>query len=64
MLALLMGPEALGYVMLVLACDLIVFGSMIVIVITGSGQGASPVQVLRKTLLGGAERLTFDVQLH
>ncbi len=39
MLALLLGPAALGPVILVLAVDLIVFGSLIVILITGSRDG-------------------------
>ena len=41
MLALLLGQAAIGPVVLVLSIDLIVFGSLIVILITGSrGQGA------------------------
>lgn len=39
MLALLLGPEAVGPVMLVLAVDLIVFGSLIVILVTGGRGG-------------------------
>jgi len=39
MLALLMGPQAVGPVMLVLAVDLIVFGSLIVILVTGARDG-------------------------
>ena len=39
MLALLMGPEAVGPVIIVLAVDLIVFGSLIVVLITGSRGG-------------------------
>jgi predicted permease len=39
MLAMLLGPEAIGPVMLVLACDLILFGSLIVIVITARRDG-------------------------
>ena len=34
MLALLMGEAAVGYVMMVLAIDLLVFGSIVVMVIT------------------------------
>ncbi len=42
MLALLLGQAAVGPVVLVLACDLIVFGSLIVILITGSrGEGGA-----------------------
>lgn len=36
MLALLMGERAVGYIMMMLAVDLLVFGSLIVILITGS----------------------------
>ncbi|MCG6901431.1 MAG: AEC family transporter [Rhodobacter sp.] len=36
MLALIMGETAVGYIMLMLAVDLLVFGSLIVILITGS----------------------------
>jgi hypothetical protein len=36
MLALLMGEAAVGYIMMMLAVDLLVFGSLIVILITGS----------------------------
>ncbi|WP_147126751.1 AEC family transporter [Shimia ponticola] len=39
MLVLLLGQEAIGSVMMVLAVDLIVFGSLIVILITGSRDG-------------------------
>ena len=39
MLALLFGPEAIGPVMLVLAVDLVVFSSLIVILITGARDG-------------------------
>jgi len=39
MLFLLLGEDAAGFVMLVLAIDLIVFGSLIVILITGSRDG-------------------------
>ena len=39
MLALLMGQEAVGYVLLVLAMDLIVFSSLIVILINGGRDG-------------------------
>ena len=42
LLALLLGQAAIGPVVLVLACDLIVFGSLIVILITGSrGEGGA-----------------------
>ncbi len=39
MLALLMGPEAVGPVIIVLAVDLVFFGSLIVVLITGSQGG-------------------------
>ncbi len=52
MLAMLMGPGAVGYVMVVLACDLIVFGSLIVILITGSRDGRMSLGILRTVGLG------------
>lgn len=52
MLSLLMGPEAAGPVIIMISTDLIVFGSLIVILITGSsGAGLSPA-VLRMVLTG------------
>ncbi len=50
MLALLLGDQAIGPVMLVLAVDLIVFGSLIVILVAG-GQGKQA-NVLVSALLG------------
>lgn len=47
MLVLLLGAEAIGPVMLVLACDLIVFGSLIVILITGARDGRMSLGILR-----------------
>ncbi|MEM6896949.1 MAG: AEC family transporter [Pseudomonadota bacterium] len=47
MLVLLLGDEAIGPVMMVLAVDLIVFGSLIVILITGSRDGRMSFGVLR-----------------
>lgn len=47
MLVLLLGEAAIGPVMMVLACDLIVFGSLIVIVISGSRDGRLHPAVLR-----------------
>jgi len=41
MLALLMGEAAVGYIMMMLAIDLLVFGSLIVILITGSRERLS-----------------------
>ena len=52
MLALLLGPEAVGPVLQVLAVDLIVFGSLIVILITGSRDGRVSVRVLGTVGLG------------
>lgn len=52
MLALLMGEQAIGPVMLVLAVDLIVFSSLIVILITGSREGRMSLGILRTVGLG------------
>ena len=52
MLVLLLGEPAIGPVMLVLAVDLIVFGSLIVILITGSRDGRMSVGILRTVGLG------------
>ena len=52
MLVLLLGDGAIGPVMLVLAVDLIVFGSLIVILITGSRDGRMQIGILRTVGLG------------
>ena len=52
MLAMLMGPEAVLWVMLVLAIDQLVFGSLIVILIVGSRDGRISFGVLRTVGLG------------
>jgi predicted permease len=52
MLAMLMGPEAVLWVMLVLAIDQLVFGSLIVILIVGSRDGRMSFGVLRTVGLG------------
>ena len=52
MLILLMGEAAVGPVMQVLAVDLIVFGSLIVILITGSRDGRMRIGVLRTVGIG------------
>ncbi len=52
MLALLLGEAAVGPVMMVLAVDLIVFGSLIVILITGSRDGRYSPAVLGTVGLG------------
>ena len=52
MLALLLGEAALGYIMLMLAVDLIVFSSLIVVLVTGSrGDGAGAFRVVALGLL-------------
>ncbi|OAN77197.1 malate transporter [Sulfitobacter sp. EhC04] len=52
MLALLLGSEAVGPVLLVLAIDLIVFSSLIVILINGARGGLGPLQTLRSIAQG------------
>ncbi|MEI4197428.1 AEC family transporter [Roseovarius sp. E0-M6] len=52
MLSLLMGEAAIASVMLVLAVDLIVFGSLIVILVTGSRDGRMNVRILGTVGLG------------
>jgi hypothetical protein len=52
MLALLLGEAAIGPVMLVLAVDLIVFSSLIVILITGSREGNLRLSILKTVGLG------------
>ena len=52
MLVLLLGSEAAGFVMQVLAVDLILFGSLIVILITGSRDGRMSFSVLKTIGLG------------
>ena len=52
MLVLLLGERAIGPVMLVLAVDLIVFSSLIVILITGSRDGRVSIRVLKTVGLG------------
>ena len=52
MLTLLLGAEAVGPVILVLAVDLIFFGSLIVILITGSKDGRMSIGVLRTVAVG------------
>ncbi len=46
MLTLLLGPEAVGPNLMVLAVDLLVFGTLIVVIITGSRDGRMSVAVL------------------
>ena len=52
MLVLLLGQAAIGPVMMVLAVDLIVFSSLVVILITGSRDGRMSFGVLRTVGLG------------
>jgi len=52
MLALLMGPESIGPLMLLLAVDLIVFSSLIVILINGSRDGRMSLAILRTVGMG------------
>lgn len=52
MLALLFGPQAIGPVMLVLATDLIVFSSLIVILITIGRDGRMSISILRTIGVG------------
>ncbi len=52
MLALLMGTEAIGPVIIVLAVDLIFFGSLIVILVTGSRDGRMSPSIIRTVALG------------
>lgn len=52
MLVLLMGEAAIGPVMLVLAVDLIVFGSLIVILITGARDGRMSIGILATVGMG------------
>ncbi|MBU2992506.1 AEC family transporter [Octadecabacter sp. 1_MG-2023] len=52
MLVLLLGEQAVGPVVLVLAVDLIVFGSLIVILITGSRDGRMSIGILRTVGIG------------
>lgn len=52
MLIMLLGETAIGPVMMVLTIDLIVFGSLIVILITGSRDGRMRIGVLRTVGIG------------
>ncbi|WP_071674232.1 AEC family transporter [Nioella nitratireducens] len=62
MLVVLMGPEAAGPVLMVLAIDLIVFSSLITILITGSRDGQMSIGVLR-TIGGGLLRNPMIVSI-
>ncbi|WP_425040596.1 AEC family transporter [Primorskyibacter sp. S187A] len=52
MLVLLMGEAAIGPVMMILAVDLIVFSSLIVILITGSRDGQMSLSILKTVGMG------------
>jgi len=52
LLAMLMGEAAVGPVMLVLAVDLIVFGSLVVILITGTRDGRMSLGIFRSVAVG------------
>ncbi len=52
MLAILFGPDAIGPVLLVLAVDLVVFSSLIVVLITGSRDGQISLRMFRTIGLG------------
>ncbi len=62
MLALLMGEAAIGPIMLVLAVDLLFFGSLVVIVITGSRDGRVSPAIL-KTVGAGLLRNPMIVSM-
>ena len=52
MLALLLGPQAVGYVIIILAVDLIVFGSLIVLLILGSREGKVKFSIVITLFMG------------
>ena len=52
MMAVLMGPDSIGPVMLILAADLIVFSSLIVILINGARDGRMSLGILKTVGLG------------
>ncbi|MEL6641352.1 MAG: AEC family transporter [Pseudomonadota bacterium] len=55
MLALLLGPSSIGPIMMVLAVDLIFFGSLVVILITGSRDGRLRLGTVKVVTLGVAK---------
>ncbi|MEC3860709.1 AEC family transporter [Mesobacterium sp. TK19101] len=55
MLALLLGQEAIGPIILVLSTDLIVFSSLLVILVVGSRQGKMDITIFRTVALGLAK---------
>ena len=52
MLAILMGAEAVGFIMLILAIDLIVFGSLIVLIIVAGKDKKLDISLFYRVLLG------------
>ena len=52
MLAILMGPDAVGFIMIILAVDLIIFGSLIVLIIVASKDKKLDVFLFYRVLLG------------
>ncbi|MDW4498302.1 AEC family transporter [Sulfitobacter sp. D35] len=52
MLTLLIGPQAIGPVVLALAVDLVVFSSLIVVLITGAREGRMSLRILRTVAVG------------
>jgi predicted permease len=52
MLAILMGPEAVGFIMIILAIDLTVFGSLIVLIIVASKDKKLDIFIFYRVLIG------------
>ena len=52
MLAILMGPEAVGFIMIILAIDLTVFGSLIVLIIVASKDKKLDILIFYRVLIG------------
>lgn len=55
MLVLLLGDKAIGPIMMILAIDLVFFGSLVVILITGSRDGRVKLATIKTVLLGIAK---------
>ena len=52
MLAILMGPEAVGFIMIILAIDLTVFGSLIVLIIVASKDKKLDIFIFYQVIIG------------
>jgi malonate transporter len=52
MLALLLGQQAVGPIILILSIDLIVFSSLLTLLVTGAREGRMHLGILRKLLVG------------